>query len=334
MPETDTQFKIVLEDEVDGDAELKFSIPGTIPTDEEQPQVLVDYEVGNSLVVLADMIQVNHGTLVEGGSPATLIVMRFEFQPLGNYRRFKSVNAKMTFSKGANSTTAPEVLNITPKGVWSILPSNIPEETSHSISPSIEGGGGPLNVKAAYTWQFKKTVDKENSAKITGIIRALGSDRSKKNTAIWTLSENPDTNSGIPTLLQTAILLKRSRMDGNVKGEKFKAELEIHGEVDKVTQWSERWKRVAATVRGRAEKTEAITFSPGVNRGSVQDPDNLGNEELEKFRKAVTLQPWKDGNTIPAAEKAKEEADGKKSQDDTLQGDEIYIGDSEMVESQ
>ena len=263
MPETDAQFKIVLEDEVDGDAELKFSIPGTIPTDEEQPQVLVDYEVGKSLVVLADMIQVNHGTLVEGGSPATLVVMRFEFQPLGNYRRFKSVNAKMTFSKGAKSTTAPEVLDITPKGVWSILPSKIPEETSHSISPSIEGGGGLLNAKAAYTWQFKKTVDKENSAKITGIIRALGSDRSKKNTAIWTLSENPDTESGIPTLLETAVLLKRSKMDENVEGEKFKAGLEIHGEVDKVTQWLERWKRIGTTVRGSAEKTEDITFSPG-----------------------------------------------------------------------
>ena len=334
MPEINTQFKIVLEDEVEGDAELKFDIPGTIPTDEEQPQILVDYEVGRSLVVLADMIQVNHGTLVEGGSPATLVVMRFEFQPLGNYRRFKSVNAKMTFSKGANSTTAPEVLDIAPNGAWSILPSKIPEETSHSISPSIEGGGGPLQVKAAYTWQFKRSVDKENSANITGIIRAQGTDRSKKNTAIWTLLENPDTDSGIPTLLQTAILLKREKTEKDPNGEKFTAELEIHGEVDKVTQWLESWKHIVTTVRGRAEKTGNVTFNPNLNRGSVKDPDNLRNEELEKFRKAVTLQPWKDGDTIPEIKKAIENADEEKPKDDALLRDDIYIGDDEMVKSQ
>ncbi len=75
----------------------------------------------------------------------------------------------------------------------------------------------------AYTWSFKKTVEKEAATRVTGTIRALGKDRAKKNTAIWTLLENPDTNAGIPTLLQTAVVIKREKTDEYPKGEKLKA---------------------------------------------------------------------------------------------------------------
>ena len=314
MPKADAQFKVVLEEEISGDAELKFDIKGTNFTGQEQQQSLVDCEIGGSLVVLADMIQVYHGTLVEGGSPATLIVLRFEFQPSGNYRRFKSVEAKMTFSKGTNSTTAPEVIEITPKGAWSILPSKIPEESSHTISPSIEGGG-PITAKVAYSWQFKKTVDKENSARITGTIRALGRDRSKKNTAIWTLLENPDTESGIPTLLQTAVLLERETTDEHPEGEKFKAALEIHGEADKVTWWKDLWNRATRTLIGKAEKGQDVIFNPEMNRGVVKDPNNLANEDLEAFRRVVTLQKWEDGEVVPKSTETPEKADEEDPED-------------------
>jgi hypothetical protein len=80
MSGEDTRFNIVLEEDV------------------ERPEVLVN------------MIQVNHGTLMEGGSPATLIVMKFQFLPTGNHRRFKVVKAMMKFSKGSNSGTNPEVV--------------------------------------------------------------------------------------------------------------------------------------------------------------------------------------------------------------------------------
>lgn len=335
MPTADTQFNVVLEEERSGDAELKFNIKGTNFTGQEQQQSLVDCDIGNSLVILADMILVYHGTLVEGGSPATLIVLRFEFQPTGNYRRFKSVEAKMTFSKGINSTTAPEVLKITPREAWSILPSKIPEESSHTISPSVEGGGGPVKGKVAYTWQFKKIKDKENSARITGAIRALGRDRSKKNTAIWTLLENPDTESGIPTLLQTAVLLEREKTDQHPEGEKFKAALEIRGEADKVTWWKDLYKRIAATVGGKAEKGEDVIFNPEMNRGAVKDPDNLGTEDLEKFRRIVTLRKWEDGDgeNDPSEEGASKEGaseEGASEEGASEEGAEGNVEDDEL----
>src|ERR1700722_13173535 len=141
MSDDDTRFNIVLEEEVGGDVELKFDINGTNYSGEEQQESLIDVDISGSLVVLVDMIQVYHGTLTKGGSPATLIVMKFEFQPGGNHRRFKSVDATMTFSKGSNSSTGPEVVNIAPEGAWSLFKSKIPEEISHEVSSSIEGGG-------------------------------------------------------------------------------------------------------------------------------------------------------------------------------------------------
>jgi hypothetical protein len=126
MSGEDTRFNIVLEEDV------------------ERPEVLVN------------MIQVNHGTLMEGGSPATLIVMKFQFLP-GRAGRLSLVNVEMKFSKVSNSGTNPEVVDIAPKGTWSVLKSKTPEE-----------------------WILKQTKVEENSGKITGGIRALGWDRSKK----------------------------------------------------------------------------------------------------------------------------------------------------------
>ena len=336
MPKADTEFKVVLEEEISSDAELKFNIKGSNFTGQEQQQSLVDCDIGSSLLVLADMTQVYHGTLVEGGSPATLIVLKFEFQPSGNYRRFKSVEAKMTFTKGTNSTTLPEVIGIAPKEAWSILPSKTREESSHTVSPSIEGGAGPATAKAAYTWQFKKTLDKEHSARISGTIRALGRDRSKKNTAIWTLLENPDTESGIPTLLQTAILLEREKTDLHPEGDKFRAALDIRGEVDKVTWFQDLCNRVGKTVSGKTEKGQDVIFNPDTNRGMVRDPKNLGAEDLERFSRVVTLREWKDGEEEEEKKKKKgasasDEEEGAEEgnvDDDDDDDDDKEMGDS------
>ena len=102
-----TGFTILLEEEGAGGVDLKFDIKATNHSGEEQQQHLIDHDIGGSLVVLGDMIQVVHGTLSTEGSPATLLVVRFEFQPAKNQRRFKSVAVKITFSKGSNSVAGP-----------------------------------------------------------------------------------------------------------------------------------------------------------------------------------------------------------------------------------
>lgn len=127
-------FTILLEEEGAGGVDLKFDIKATNHSGEEQQQHLIDHNIGDSLVVLGNMIQVAHGTLSTEGPPTTLLVMRFEFQPEKNHRRFKSIAVKMIFSKGSNSVADPEVYRISPTGAWSLLPSKIPVETSNTVS--------------------------------------------------------------------------------------------------------------------------------------------------------------------------------------------------------
>ena len=297
MAAESASFTILLEEERAGGVDLKFDIKATNYSGEEQQQHFIDHDIGDSLVVLGNMIHVVHGTLSTEGSPATLLVMRFEFQPEKNQRRFKSVAVKMIFSKGSDSVAGPEVYRIAPSGAWSLLPSKIPVETSHTVSPSLQGGTGPVTGTLGYQWQFKKTMNKENAARITGAIRALGPDKSRKNTVTWTLLENPDTNSGIPTLLQTAILLKRDRVTLDVDdrdGEKFKATLDIHGEADLLTTWKDRIQCVTKSLKGRDEKGEDVIFNPRWSRGNVKDPNNLEDEDLDTFTKVVTLQQIKE----------------------------------------
>ncbi|RYP40760.1 hypothetical protein DL769_011717 [Monosporascus sp. CRB-8-3] len=111
----------------------------------------------------------------------------------------------MRFSKAPDATTAPEVVKIASNLSWSLLRSKIPTETSHAVAPSLEAGPPIAESNLAYEWKFRKTEEKTNSARIIGATRTLGPDKSRKNSAIWVLVENPDTDSGIPSFLQTVV---------------------------------------------------------------------------------------------------------------------------------
>ena len=145
-------------------------------------------------------------------------------------------------------------------------------------------------------------MNEENGARITGAIRALGPDKSRKNTVTWTLLENPDTNSGIPTLLQTAILLKRDRVTPDVDdrdGKRFEAALGIHCEADLLTTLKDRIQCVTKSLRGKNDKEEDVIFNPRRSRDNVkdpkvEDPGSLEEEDLDTFTKVVTLQPVKE----------------------------------------
>jgi len=128
-----------------------------------------------------------HGTLSKGGSPATLVVLLFVFQPRGNNKRFKSVEITMTFSSGSKSAGPPEVCAISPSQEWAIFPSTKNEEVSHMISPSLEGTVGLAKGALGYQYQYKETETTEARARVTGLIRTSSGGRSGKDTAFWGL---------------------------------------------------------------------------------------------------------------------------------------------------
>ncbi|KAK0721112.1 hypothetical protein B0H67DRAFT_442577, partial [Lasiosphaeris hirsuta] len=155
--------------------------------------------------VQCDLAQVIHGTMFEGGSPATLLVFQFCFVPLGNHRRFKTAEITITFSAG-------DVQAISPVNTWTTLRSQVQQEISHSISPALEASFGPAKSTVGYTWQFKENREIEGHSRVVGLVHALGKvsarQKKRKNTVVWSLHENEQTSSGIPSFMQAAALLK------------------------------------------------------------------------------------------------------------------------------
>jgi hypothetical protein len=273
-------------DFVDPEIKSGFMKPNFSGHDEEQPDILIDRQVGgNSLVLIAEMPDVAHGTLSPEGDPATLIVLKFKFLPNEIDRRFRSAHITVTFlDADANSKDlAPTVQDIAPDGAWSLLPfkKHIEVTTTGSVGGVIGPPGITINTGMQY--QYKMIEDKDNCAKLFGTTRVLGRTWGPKNAVTWTLLENTDTKSGIPTWLQGAILLKRNPSPDKA-GQKFQATVEIEVDVD--------WK---SRVGGRARKTlvdKLVTFDPAME-AKCKDwmLDDLGREDLKALQKVIDLMP-------------------------------------------
>jgi hypothetical protein len=272
-----SSFVVVFDTE--GGVDLRISSGG-----QEQHSALLDRTIGTKLVVLGDMTDVTHGTLTKDGDPATLIVMKFQFVTGKNHRRFKTAEITATFSGVDATDTGPGVLDIAPYGTWSMLPSKTTFEEINKVNVGAQGGIPVATGNVGYEWQLKEVLEKENTARLTGAIRLLGRDNPPRNTAIWTLLENPDTEKGIPTLLHTAILLKRDKpQPPNMIEQKFKATVEVKAEVDRVSSFLE-W------INGKVHKDDAITFNPTLAvQGRKFDHENLEDEDLEGLQKIISM---------------------------------------------
>ncbi|UKZ61338.1 uncharacterized protein TrAtP1_002604 [Trichoderma atroviride] len=289
------EFEIVLEDKTNPDdisAKPKFTIRGANIDNGGDSTGLIDVNIGgDALIVQCDLVQAVHGFLYSD-QPATLAVFQFGFVPRGNNRRFKEVKVTLTFSAG-------DVKAITPSNTWAIFKSKTEREVSHSVNPNLEASCGPGKGSLGYTWQLKKTDKIKGHARVEGIMRTQGhSSRrgGRKNTVFWGLYENKAIKSGIPSFMQTAVLLKRDKLVEDPLGERFSAKIMISGEVDRLTNVKEKWETLTAAMSGSSVKGENILFNPKNNRGTVKDPGNLLVKDLEKYKSLVTIRNWVDEN--------------------------------------
>jgi hypothetical protein len=53
---------------------------------------------------------------------------------------------------------------------------------------------------------------------------------------IWICSENPDSESEIPSMFQGAVLLRRGRGEGSSHGQNFNLEVDISGVVNRKSE--------------------------------------------------------------------------------------------------
>jgi hypothetical protein len=293
----DTRFEVVLLDnEHDGqkNAVLKssFSFQGSNKYHDTR---FMDENIRKSgLTVQGDLAQIIHGTMVKGGSPATLIVFQFAFVPRGNHQRFKKAEISVEFSAG-------NVHSITPKQTWTTMRSEKQSELSHSVSPGLEAAFGPGKATMGYTWQLKESQKTESHSTVVGITQQLGqagsSTKKRTNTALWGLYENPETKSGIPSFLQTAVLLECERSEAVPSGQRSSAKITISGEVDNSEWVKDKWKSMTKKMSGESTKGEHVIFDKELNLGGIQDTHNMTKVPLDTYKQLVTIRPWVDGDT-------------------------------------
>ena len=277
----ETTFNILLEEEEDeAGVEPKFRIQGV---DLKSDGRLVNKQLaGGFHLVQCDMVQVCHGTTVPHGSPASLIVLLFAFQPFGIKKRFKWVEITLTLNKANGSTDMPEIDGFAPKDEFRVYPSEKTEEIGHELTAAVDVGFQVVKATPGYKWHHTKTLQKDNYARIVGKLLS-------KNKVKWAMYENPDTESGIPSLMQTAVLVKRARSPHDVLGEKFVVELAINGEVNRGVEAREK----AKTLFGRDQKDKDQIFDlANARKGDIEDEFNLKLLRLENFQRLLTKQDW------------------------------------------
>jgi hypothetical protein len=246
---------------------------------------------GDSLTVLADLVAVIHGKVVDNdnpnGGPATLIITDFWLMPNKTSRRFTW--AQVTFrisaldhSLGGAGGEGPEVFNIAPKGQYSIEPMKVHLDQGWSADVSASAPIGPVSPGLSFGWELKKGFDKGAQTTLSGIQRLQGREFGLKNTAVWTMKENKTTKQGIPTRLRTAILLKREILQSKAK---FQATVDIEVDADIVSQTGFVIKRLL----GKIPKDDPVIFDPAISTTSVGfNIQDLAKEDLNKHCRVET----------------------------------------------
>jgi hypothetical protein len=169
------------------------------------------YNHGSELNTRMSLVEVVHGRMNSSpDSPlATLIIADIQFESRNASRRFRNATIELCFNNiGPKDTSPPEVYAIAPSGVHSIDPTTRTQELKREVKADA-GAGFVVNVSAGLEWSLTETQTKHSTAKLVGRITSNGRAMGPENVAMWRMDENEELRNGIPSLLRTAILLKR-----------------------------------------------------------------------------------------------------------------------------
>lgn len=291
---TTPAFKIDLLSQGDLGAGFKFR---NAPRELQRPDVL---ERGSSLSVSGNLLSVVHGYEKDGKSPATLVIVEFEFAGGTQEQRFISATLTFTFSSHSKKLSrGPEVVKIAPRKKFSLDPVGIEEGTKHgtTIGASLSSPA-PAPVTATATGQVSRETTKastrQSGGTVEGIIRISNHFLRIKDTAKFYLNENHSQPNGISTCIQTAVLIKRK------DDRKFKGMIDVSVKVEASLGEAIRHSRIG---RFLGTGVDPIVFDPtlpALGKPEGVDNNDLGNVDLNKL---WGVDSWTVLNTVKEADK-------------------------------
>ncbi|GKZ51318.1 hypothetical protein AbraIFM66951_005465, partial [Aspergillus brasiliensis] len=273
IPDDIIDIVIEEEDEVFG-AQPKFRIDAS----SETGQYPVHSEMGQgTYLVQCTRVQTCHGRTTPQGYPASLIVLKFLFQSVGSKRRIKSADIVIQFKEEEGSTRQPEILAMEPNGAQEIFPSTTSVENSHEISSGLTSAVSPVTPTMNYTWRSKRSRNEVHNGSLVGSMLPRPTSLGHMNTVRWSMCENVETKSGIPSLIQTAVLVQRTG------GKRFSANLKIEGQLDRLGELTS---RKPSSFWGKNPQGIDILFDIETSQAtSIEDTNNLKLLQLDRFAK-------------------------------------------------
>lgn len=212
-------------------------------------------------------LEVHHGRMTYDKKPcsATLVVLEMNFISSNQKRRYQSVTTTMEFfdKLSPDSKHTPVVVKLSPQRTHWLHKTTRERATKYGVTAGAQAGGGPASLDLGAHWEVEASESMNSKATLTG--RSYPSrdyTGNTENSVAWSMSENEHENVGIPSFLQTAVLLRTT------EPREFIAKIRVNSEVDVYSAA----RRAVRFTTDEDKLIEDVTFTPGrvqLQRNSV-----------------------------------------------------------------
>jgi hypothetical protein len=267
--------------DVDAEEEISFGI-SLAPKGEEgnefrtQNDPLDPYQRENiierkgAVDIRCSSVDVVHGLFdPEGDALCTLIVLEFRFDPRKRARRIAHVDIELRFSASEHGVADPHVYAIAPNGNMKFAQTTQTETTTTRGDLTLSAGAAGVELGSGLKYEREVAREMSYAASVTGSIDLRGRNYGKPNCASWTLLENPETKTGVPVSMRTAILLKR-RDEG-----RFQCVVTVNAKAD--------WRTSMEWLVGTTKRDDPVLLDPTLGPTSDRYKDmemKLGELDL------------------------------------------------------
>jgi hypothetical protein len=257
------------------DSEIGGQPRGKTPAEQK-----ILFQKGDVLTSKATIAMLYHGTLTPNGEEATLLIVDFRFLKDNNSDRFLNAKMRLFFRDldEEDAASSPLVYRIAPEDSFSIEPGVDVWKITQTGKLGISGGYGGVSGKAEMDIKREGKTEVQHSILLTGKKKLETGGFLGETMAVWSLDEDKVKSEGIPTVLRTAVLLKRP------PGRSFKIDTELETEVN--------WRAKFVTFLGRREHQiplEEIEINPSDPTHVVVDGDEWLSEWIEKANEKNTF---------------------------------------------
>lgn len=207
------------------------------------------------LTMRISLVEVHHGKMVHHGEncEASLLVFELRFQSKLQERRYQSVIVTLEFfDKGGNNKRNPVVVELAPDRMHWLGKTTFDKTTKYGASLDIKASVPVVSGGPSVHWDVEETKHPKFKATLTGE-QGASKGQNRENAVTWSMQENKNEAVGIPSFLQTSVLLKRSHSGS------FYAKLRVTSQVDIRSAT----RRSLPITTDRDKIIDPVTFTPG-----------------------------------------------------------------------